>query len=98
MFSAREDDLWPVSCANCKAVVSSRINRTPLVCAKCGSAEVTPLGLVTPWLDSKDGERISEQRVRVRSADRVLDDSLYPCPQCGAVALRVATKPGILFD
>jgi DNA-directed RNA polymerase subunit RPC12/RpoP len=49
MAGDRDDEVWPVSCAQCKAVVSSKINRTPVVCAKCGSPDVTALGRVAPW-------------------------------------------------
>ena len=105
MASGPDDEQWPVACPHCRAIVSSRINRTPVLCARCGSEEVMPLGEVTtPWPGeaqpcyAEDSEQHIERFIKVQWGERVLIDEPSTCPRCGALALRVATRPGILFD
>lgn len=98
MFSPEEDKSWPVSCGQCRALVSSKINRTPVVCAKCGSPDVKPIGRVTRWLSGASGEEVDEALIKLRWGDRVICDEKYSCPRCGALELKAATRPGLLFD
>ena len=61
---SREDEVWPCACAGCRQIVSSQVNRTPVVCAKCGSSDVTPLGRVAPWrpVDATSLAEMTRQR------------------------------------
>jgi DNA-directed RNA polymerase subunit RPC12/RpoP len=96
------DDDWPVVCARCKAVVSSKINQGPIVCGKCGSKEVAPLGRIEPLQGEDDGDSVHAARhsgrEKLRWGARVLDDAPLACPRCGHLALWAATRPGIMFD
>jgi len=71
---------WPCLCLTCRRVVSALINWETLACS-CGSTEIEPYGSVSPPPGSRPLHRLR---------GRVLEDAEYPCPQCGAVALRFA--------
>ncbi len=104
MRTMHADNLWPVACKQCKRIVSSKINQTPVVCEACASADVTPLGRIAPLFGPVIDEMSWDERVaatakeKIRCYDRVLEDVKYVCPRCGALELRAATRPGLMFD
>ncbi len=34
---------WPVSCRACSSITTANFKEKPLVCSRCGSADVTPI-------------------------------------------------------
>jgi predicted RNA-binding Zn-ribbon protein involved in translation (DUF1610 family) len=78
---------WPCLCFSCRRVVSALINWETLVCPDCGSLEIEPYGCVSSEVTSRQVHRLR---------NRAIEDAPYPCPKCGALALRFTSGRTLL--
>ena len=78
---------WPVNCDDCAATTTANFQQAPLVCGKCGGANVVPITDSRNW--AGDGKEIE------RWWDLRRTDGHHRCPRCHAFELKFS--PGMML-